>query len=267
MSLDRAPVYPFPVSRLSFNRLWPPGITKPVCSWNQEDCPVDALRAALEREAILLNEKEILLQDQQVLLQEQKLLRTESDHRLLNGLQMVVSLLSLQSRSATMPELAMQLSVAANRVATIERVHRQLHFHDGTKTVGLKKYLEELCQNTASLSDTDKSPRLNVLVEGCEIVIPSATAISLGFIANELITNAIKHGKGKIIVGLDSDPDSGYALSVCNEGAPLPEGFDPNASKGLGMKIVRSLVKQIGGEFEFGRGADNQGARFVVRFS
>ena len=146
-------------------------------------------------------------------------------------------------------------------------MHRRLHFHDGTKTVGLKKYLEELCQDYSGPSDFDETPRLNILVEGCEIVIPTATAISLGFIANELITNAVKHGNGKIVLGLDADPDRGYALSVCNEGPPLPAGFDPNGCKGLGMKIIRSLVKQIGGEFSFGRGSDNQGARFVVRFA
>jgi two-component sensor histidine kinase len=253
-------IHPFSVSRLPLRRSWQHGIAKPACGWHQEDCPADALRAALNREEILLHEKNALLQ-------EQEMLRAESDHRLLNGLQMVVSLLSMQSRSATTPELAMQLSVAANRVATIERVHRRLHFHDGTKSVELKKYLAELCHDSANLSDTSETPRLDIKVEGCEIVIPGATATSLGFIANELITNAVKHGSGKIIVGLDCDPDRGYAMSVCNEGNSLPHGFDPSVSKGLGMKIVQSLVRQIGGEFAFGRGADNRGARFVVRFS
>jgi len=258
MSTERSSVHPFLGSRLAFRRLWSPGLFKP--SPNHDDCTVDALRAALARESHLLREKEILLQEQEVL-------RAECDHRLLNGLQMVVSLLSLQSQSASSPEVAMQLSVAASRVATIERVHRRLHLHDGTKSVGLKKFLQELCEDASGLSDLDGTPRLNILVEGSEIVIPSGTAISLGFIANELITNAVKHGKGKIIVGLDADPDRGYALSVCNEGPALPAGFDPNLSKGLGMKIIRSMIKQIGGELGFGRGADNQGARFVVRFS
>ena len=258
MFIGHSSIHPFLGSRLAFRRFWQPGFTKTVTG--PDPCTIDALRAALARESHLLQEKEILLQEQEVL-------RAECDHRLLNGLQMVVSLLTLQSRSATTPDVAMQLSAAAGRVATVERVHRRLHFHDGTKTVGLKKYLEELCQDASGLSDSGETPRLNILVEGCEIVIPTATAISLGFIANELITNAVKHGKGKIVLGLDADPDRGYALSVCNEGPPLPAGFDPNGCKGLGMKIIRSLVKQIGGEFSFGRGSDNQGARFVVRFA
>ncbi len=260
MPAGRSSAYPFPGLRLAFRRPWRPVIAAKVCDQRLEGCPVDELRAALEREAILLREKDILLQEQDVL-------RTESEHRLLNGLQMVVSLLSLQGWRSTTPEVAAQLSAAANRVAMIERMHRRLHFHDGTKTVRLKEYLQELCQDYAGLADIGGAPRLEILFEGGEIEVPSRTAISLGFIACELITNAIKHGKGRVIVGLDTDPEKGYALSVCNDGPALPDGFDPAGCKGLGMKVVRSLTRKIGGEFAFGRGTGNQGARFVVLFS
>ncbi len=244
--------------RAAFGRLWRPA--QGVCEQHPEGCPADTLRAALARESSLLQQKEILLKEQEIL-------RAESDHRLLNGLQMVVSLLSLQSRTATTPEVAMQLSVAASRVATIERVHRRLHFNDGTTTVELKKSLEELCQDASGMAGSGDASQLDIRVSGSEITIPSATAISLGFIANELITNAVKYGIGEITVSLDAGPDGGYALSICNGGPALPDDFDPAASKGLGMKIVRSLVKQIGGTFSFARGADNQGARFVVHFA
>ena len=60
--------------------------------------------------------------------------------------------------------------------------------------------------------------------------------------------------------------DPSAALSVSNSGPPLPEGFDPGASKGLGMKIIQSFASQIGGELRIGRGDDGQGARFSVLF-
>ncbi|WP_412535344.1 histidine kinase dimerization/phosphoacceptor domain -containing protein [Mesorhizobium sp. BAC0120] len=82
------------------------------------------LRKALARD-------EDLIPQQRDLIRRQALLSKESDHRFLNGLQMVVSLLSLQSRASSNPEIASQLAVAANRVATIERVHRRLHCLDG----------------------------------------------------------------------------------------------------------------------------------------
>jgi len=117
-------------------------------------------------------------------------------------LQMVVSLLSMQNRAAGTSDVAQQLSVAT-RVATIERVHRRLHFHDGTKTVGLKKYLQKVCDDSSSLAEFGDAPQLDILVEGCEIEIPTATATSLGFIANQPLTNAVKHG-GAHHRGLDT---------------------------------------------------------------
>ena len=81
-----------------------------------------------------------------------------------------------------------------------------------------------------------------------------------------MITNAAKYGKGRIAIRLGSDPKHGYALSVANDGPALPEGFDPGASNGLGMKIIQSFVGQIDGELRIGRGDDGLGARFTVLF-
>jgi two-component sensor histidine kinase len=106
-----------------------------------------------------------------------------------------------------------------------------------------------------------------VVAEGIEIELLAVIAIPLGFIANELITNAVKYGTGRIVVSLEADREKGYALSVSNDGPRLPEGFDPADRKGVGMRIVRSLVKQIGGELRTGRGDRNQGTRFSVLFS
>jgi two-component sensor histidine kinase len=106
-----------------------------------------------------------------------------------------------------------------------------------------------------------------ISVEGSEIELPATTAIPLGFIVSELITNAAKHGKRRIAIRLEPDPKHGYALSVTNDGSALPEGFDPGVSKGLGMKIIRSFTSQIGGELQIGRGDDGQCARFTVLFS
>ncbi len=106
-----------------------------------------------------------------------------------------------------------------------------------------------------------------IAVEGIEIKLPAVTAIPLGFIANELITNAAKCGAGRITVTLKPNPEKGYALSVSNDGPDLQEGFDPAVRKGLGMKIIRSLDKQIGGELQIGRGDKTQDTRFAVVFS
>ena len=72
------------------------------------------------------------------------------------------------------------------------------------------------------------SPARVVVAEGIEIKVPAVTAIPLGFIANELITNAVKYGTGRITVSLEPNPEKGYTLSVSNDGPGLPEGFDPH---------------------------------------
>ena len=214
------------------------------------------LREALAREEALLHHKDELIQQLEVL-------SRESDHRLLNGLQMIGSLLSLQSRASANAEAASQLATAADRVATVGRVHRRLHSIDGVQTVAFKRYLEDLCCDYSTMLSPDQV----MVVEGIEIKLLTATAIPLSFIANELITNAAKYGEGRITVGLEAIPGSGYALSVSNEGPVLPEGFLPATSKGLGMPIVRSLVESIGGDLRIGRGDNNQGARIAVLFS
>ena len=106
-----------------------------------------------------------------------------------------------------------------------------------------------------------------IVVEGLEMNLPTATGIPLAFIVNELVTNAVKYGNGRITVRLGPNPGNGYALSLSNDGPALPEGFDPAACTGLGMRIIRSLVESIGGELRFGRGDGGQGARFTVLFA
>ena len=212
-----------------------------------------------------LAESEAQLRQQDELIHRQELLKKESDHRLLNDLQMTISLLSLQSRSSTNAEAAAQLAVAANRVSMIARIHHRLNSYEGVQTIEFKKFLEDFSRDFSAMVSSESSPE-QILVEGIEINLPAATAIPLGFIASELITNAAKYGKSRIVIALQPDPQHGYALSVSNDGPALPEGFDPGAGTGLGMKIIQSFTTQIGGELRISRGDDGQGARFTVLF-
>ena len=179
---------------------------------------------------------------------------------------MIVSLLSLQSRASENAEVASQLAAAADRITTIGRIHRRLHSLDGVQTFAFKQYLADLCRDFSLMLSSDREQR-PILVVGIEIELPTVLGIPLGFIANELITNAVKYGTGRITVVLESDLGEGYTLSVSNDGPALPEGFNPATGKGLGMRIIRSLVGRIGGELRFGQGDQKQGARFTVLFS
>ena len=179
---------------------------------------------------------------------------------------MIVSLLSLQSRTTENAEVASQLASAADRIATIGSIHHRLHSFDGVETFAIKQFLDDICRDF-SIMLSSEYPKRTVVAEGIEIELPAVTAIPLGFIANELITNAVKYGTGRITVSLEPNSETGYALSVANDGPALPQGFDPANRKGLGMRIIQSFVKQIGGELRIGRDDSNQGARFTVLFS
>jgi two-component system, sensor histidine kinase PdtaS len=221
----------------------------------------DALAAELQavraRENAWLREKSDLLKRHDMLAQ-------EFEHRLVNSLQIIVSLLSLQSRTAS-PEAAGQLTVAARRVASFGRVHRRLHLLDHQENVEFKGYLEHLCGDLSGLLFQGET-EYAIVVEAAEVDIPTVFAIPLGFIVNELITNSAKYARSNITVRLDTIPTIGYSLSVSDDGPGLPEEFDPAASKGLGMKIIASLVKQIDGELQIAAGQDGHGARFTVTF-
>lgn len=222
-------------------------------------------RAEIQLRQIIAMDDDLLRQKDETI-QTQSLLSSESNHRLLNDLQMIASLLSLQSRATTNVETASQLAAAADRIAMIGRIHRRLASLDGATTVAFKKFLEDLCSEFSCLVSTSHS-HPHITVEGVEIELPTATCRPLGFIVNELITNATKYGTGQIRVHLERGIESGYALSISNDGPALPKGFDPTAGKGLGMRIVRSFVDRIGGKLQIGSGDQGQGARFTVVFS
>jgi two-component system, sensor histidine kinase PdtaS len=207
------------------------------------DALTDELRASLAREAMLAQEFE---------------------HRLANSLQSIVGLLSLQIRTAT-PEAAAQLTVAVGRVTALGRVHRRLHLLDDQEKVEFKQYLQHLCADLAALL-CEAGTSCPIVVEGEDCEIPTAFGTPLGFIVNELITNSAKYAKGTITVRVEETWPACHSLSVVDNGPGLPPGFDPAKSKGLGMRIVLSLVKQIGGELHILPGDNGCGACFRVTF-
>ena len=175
----------------------------------------------------ILAKGEALLRQKDEAIEYQALMRRESDHRLLNDMQIVVSMLSMQSRASSNAETAAQLVIAANRVSMIARIHQHLHGFDGMQTVAFRKYLEEFCREFSAMLSCQEADERIVVADGAEIELPATTAIPLAFIVSELLTNAVKHGDGQIKVRLERDSSKGYLLSVSNTGPKLPDDFNP----------------------------------------
>ncbi|MEO7564739.1 MAG: histidine kinase dimerization/phosphoacceptor domain -containing protein, partial [Sphingomicrobium sp.] len=187
-----------------------------------------------------------------------ELMAREIDHRVMNSLQFVSGLLTMQANSPEMGDAAAHLQLASNRVAAVAQVHR--HFYSGdSESTSCIAFLKRLSADLEVVLDR------SILVEGAEGDVPNAWIQPIGLIVNELVTNAAKHGVGQIHVLYEIENER-HVLIVSDEGRDLPDDFDPaGASKSLGMRVVRSLAKQLGGELSAGRRPDG-GSCFKVSF-
>ena len=188
-----------------------------------------------------------------------QLMAQEIDHRVMNSLQFVSSMLTMQSRALDENDAADQLRMAADRVAAVARVHRNFLSNEATE-VSCISFLRRLC--------TDLSGILGhpIEVRGDEGTVPTSAIQPIGLIVNELATNAAKHGAGKILVAYRIDTDT-HELAVCDEGHGLPADFNPAKTvKGLGMKVVIALARQLGGTLDAAANSKGRGSCFTVTF-
>lgn len=214
------------------------------------------LGMAIERERHQRN-LEAALERHQVLLR-------EMSHRVKNSLMIVTSMLQLQARDIGDPVLTDHLDEAAHRVSAVARAHDQLFQGADIERMDLGKYVEGICR------DLDASVAHCVIHTEAEhgIDISADRAISAALVVNELIANAAKHAyhgrqDGRIRIAIAGMGKDRISISVRDEGAGLPPGFDLANPKGLGMRIVTSFVKQLGGTIEVRH--HNPGSEFVIR--
>ena len=244
-----------PVSRLPKQRT----VEHNLIDRRRYDALAAELQASLAREGALRKEKRDLSQQQVMLAQ-------EYEHRITNGLQLIAGLLSSQSRTAPTPEEAcIQLSIAARRVVALGTVNHRLHLSDQPENVEFIEFLVGLCDDLSDLLFQNQTDHAFV-VQGPKLEIPSSLAHTLGLIANELITNSVKHANGGITVRLEKSAPATYSLSVLDDGPGLPPEYEAAKSKGLGMKVVLWLVKQIGGDLKIIPRADDSRACVTVIF-
>jgi two-component sensor histidine kinase len=147
----------------------------------------EAMAEALERHEAELQRTNA---DRRAALAERELLLREMNHRVKNSLQLVASVLALQARGATDPELGRHIAEAQARVLTVPRIHERLYQADTIATVEFAEYLRELCGEVAgTLWPAAEGPRLVVEAERADL--PVHQAVPLALIANELVTNAL----------------------------------------------------------------------------
>jgi two-component sensor histidine kinase len=173
------------------------------------------------------------------------LLYRELRHRTKNDFAMAASLLNLQARSQPSREVRDALAAAVGRLLSLSKAHERLEPVAGPSGVGMREYLEALCQ--ALRESMDYGAGVSLQVDGDDIALPLERAVPVGLIVNELVTNAYKHafgdGKraGEVTVSLRRLQD--VTLTVQDDGCGCPDG----AAAGVGSQLVTTLVRQLNG--------------------
>ena len=201
------------------------------------------------------------------LLEKESLLK-EIHHRVKNNLQIISSLLRLQSDKIDNPVARAALRDMQNRVHSMALVHESLYGSEIFASVDLAAYLRQLChQLCRALVATPGRIRLHMDMAPVRLNIDQA--IPCGLLVNELVSNAFKHAfpedrSGELRVELQAPANGrGCLLRVSDDGVGLPPDLDLEHLGSLGLKLVTDLVRQIGGRLEIGPGP---GAVFEIEF-
>jgi PAS domain S-box-containing protein len=200
-------------------------------------------------------------------LAEKEVLLREIHHRVKNNLAVIAGMLSLQADSASDEKAKEILTECQNRVKAMAEVHTQLYQSQNLASIDFGKYLDSLVHGVFyNTRYAGEDIALNVAAEPINLDIDHA--IPLGLVANELVTNSLKHAfrdsnSGTVTVNLTGSGER-VALTVSDNGRGLPAGFDPRTTETLGMRLVTALVEQLNGTIEL---HDDGGTTFTVSFT
>ncbi|MDP3565465.1 MAG: PAS domain S-box protein, partial [Methanoregula sp.] len=189
-------------------------------------------------------------------LEEKVILLREVHHRVKNNLQIIISLVNLQMRQTDDPMVKQIMSETQNRVRAMSLVHEKLYRSESLSRIDFADYTRFLATQLFSFYGMDtRRVRLDFAMGG--IMVDINTAVPLGLLMNELISNALKHAfpngrEGAISISGGYEEDL-ITLVVRDNGAGIPADFDWKNTTSLGMRLVTSLIDQVDGTIELDR--------------
>ncbi len=198
-------------------------------------------------------------------LQQKEILLQEVNHRVKNSLQLVASLFGLQRAHIKDPEARRQFDEAGRRINTVAQIHQRLYQDENVDRVAVDRFLHELCGELSSVMDGNG--KVDLVCEASPCHLPTDQIIPVALIVNELITNAFKYsypGDGGGTIRVDCHLEfKTLVLSVSDDGIKLPEDFEPAKSRGLGMKMIGALSKQLRATLQVAQ--DSGSKSFILR--
>jgi two-component sensor histidine kinase len=198
-------------------------------------------------------------------LREKEVLLKEIHHRVKNNLQIVSSLLNLQVHKIGNPEVAGALRDSQDRIRSMALIHERLYGSGDFAQIEMKGYLGDLL---VSLRNSYGAYNIDVSVQSEPTKLHLDTAVPLGLIVSELVTNAFKHGfppetRGRVVVSVLSRNDGECTVEVHDDGKGLPKDFQLGNTTTLGLQLVQILTKQLNGRLD---ASNTNGATFTITF-
>lgn len=200
-------------------------------------------------------------------LQEKEVLLQEIHHRVKNNMQIISSLLSLQSQKITDKDLIQLFKDSQNRVRSMALVHEMLYKSKDLSRIDFSKYISNL---TAELFRSFKSnpEKIGLFIDADNVYLNVNIAIPCALIISELVSNSLKYAfnpvsDGIIQIKFHTREENAYTLIVSDNGVGISDELDHNESETLGLHLVKTLTRQLHGNIELDR---NGGTKFTINF-
>ena len=201
-------------------------------------------------------------------LKEKEMLLAEIHHRVKNNLQVISSLLRLQSRFIEDDASIEIFKETQNRVRSIAILHEKLYQSEDLAKIKIDEYVKLLAEDLLYFYELENSKvEMNINVE--EVYLNIETAIPCGLMIDELVSNSLKYAfkpgeNGIIAIELHSNEDGRFTLKVSDDGVGIPETVDPENSETFGMQLIKYLSNQLKAEMELDR---TDGTKFKLEFN
>lgn len=223
----------------------------------------EATTKTLEKEIVERKEAEAKLKET---LAESEILLKEVHHRVKNNLQVISSILNLQSSYVKDTYTLNMLKECRDRIKSMSFIHESLYQSKNFSHVDFGDYLKSLCTNLLYSYSVTGRVSLNFDIQ--KLFLSLDTSIPCGLIVNELVANALKYAfpnskKGNIFISLKRKEDGINVLMIEDDGIGMPKNLNIEETESLGLQLVMTLVDQIDGKLTLEEG---MGARFLIEF-
>lgn len=237
-------------------------ISKRTDELNQRTTQLQLMNKALSDEIKARKQTEKLVRAS---LKEKEVMLKEIHHRVKNNLQVISSLLNLQSGYATDEQTQNLFKECQHRVRSMSLLHERLYRSSDLSKVNMHEYTQSLVNFLLHSYSISGAIETDLNISSIRLSIDSA--VPCGLIINELVTNAIQHAfpdkrTGYMSVSMVQSGEE-IILTVSDDGIGLPENFSPDSSLSLGITLVDTLVHQLNGQLEI---SSNNGATFKITF-